>query len=293
VPGILHQGILSLFRDDPWLAHDLLGLERPVDGVPVDRSNELDVDNHRSSQINPIYPDVVLVYKDPNNPKRGIVISVETQLEADPEKRWQILGYQGLLALLHRVDVHVVIVSFSRAYSRLVRSWADCLPRTDALIVDADVVSVLTPQQARARPAAAVLVAALHGARRNIDMARVAIAAVQHLPDHQRHRYTATILAALPKPQRATVIEELPMNDRNPLWAIEKRSGTYQLGREEGRRTALIELILEMLEVRGVAVDEDARARICAEQALRTLKRWALAAPEVSQVSQLFKRSRK
>jgi hypothetical protein len=53
VPGILHQGILSLFRDDAWLAHDLLGLRRPVHGTPIDRSNELDVDGGRALQINP------------------------------------------------------------------------------------------------------------------------------------------------------------------------------------------------------------------------------------------------
>jgi hypothetical protein len=197
----------------------LLGLERPVDGIPVDRSNELDVDNHLSMQVNPIYPDVV---------------------------------------------------------------------------------SLMTPDRARAHPAAAVLVAALHGARRNIDMARIAIAAIQHLPEHQRHRYTATIVAALPEPQRTTLIEELPMNDRNPLWGIEKRSGTYQLGlsngreegrqegRQEGRRATLIELILAVLEARGIAVDADAVAHILAEQALPTLERWALAAREVTQVAQLF-----
>jgi hypothetical protein len=292
VPGILHQGIRTLFRDAPWLGFDLLGLERPIDGTPIDRSNELDVDARRPLQINPIFPDVVLVYKDPNNPEHGIVIFIEAQLEADPDKRWQILGYQGLLALLHHLDVHAVIVSFSRAYSRLVRSWADRSPSIDALILDADTVSVMTLDQALAYPAAAVLVAALHGARGNIDMARIAIAAIEHLPEEQRHGYTATILAALPLRQRAKLIEELPVNERNALWAIEKRSGTYQIGRQEGRqegrRTTLIELIFAVLEVRGIAIDPSSAARIRAEQTLRTLERWAAAAREVTRVSALF-----
>jgi GNAT superfamily N-acetyltransferase len=308
VPGILHQGVLSLYRDDPWLAHDLLGLDRPVDGTPIDRSNELDVHGQRTLQIDPIFPDVVLVYIDPKDRKRGIVIFIEAQLEADPEKRWQILGYQGLLALLHRVDVHVVIVSFSRAYSRLVRRWANCLPRIDALILDADTVGVMTLKQARARPAAAVLVAALHGFRGNIDMARIAIAAIKRLPERRRQGYTATILAALPERQRDTLIKELPVNERNALWEIEKRSGTYLLGckegrkkgrqegrlegrkkgREEGRASTLIELILAVLDVRGIAVDAANTARIRAERALPTLERWAAEAREVTKVSQLF-----
>jgi GNAT superfamily N-acetyltransferase len=234
----------------------------------------------------------VLVYKDPSNPKRGIVIFIEAQLEADPEKRWQILVYQSLLARLHQLDVHVVIVSFSRAYSRMVRRWATCLPRIDAMIIDADTVPVMTLEQARAHPAAAVLVAALRGARGNIDMARIAVAAIQHLPEHQRHGYTVTILAALPQRQRTTLIEELPVNERNALWEIEKRSGTYQLGRQEGRqegrRTTLIELILAVLDVRGIAVDPTSAARIRAEQALPTLERWALAVREVPRASALF-----
>jgi hypothetical protein len=243
-------------------------------------------------RINPIYPDVVLVYVDPNDPARGIVIFIEAQLEADPDKRWQLLVYQSLLARLHRLDVHVVVVSFSRAYSRMVRRWADCLPRIDALIIDADTVPVMTLDQARAHPTAAVLVAALHGARRNIDMARIAVAAIQHLPERQRHGYTATILSALPRRQRTILIEELPVNERNALWAIEKRSGTYQLGlsngRQEGRRKTLIELILAVLEVRGISVDASSIDRIRAEQALPTLERWAAAAREVNRASELF-----
>jgi hypothetical protein len=174
----------------------------------------------------------------------------------------------------------------------MVRRWADCLPRIDALIIDADTVPVMTLDQARAHPTAAVLVAALHGARRNIDMARIAVAAIQHLPERQRHGYTATILSALPRRQRTILIEELPVNERNALWAIEKRSGTYQLGlsngRQEGRRKTLIELILAVLEVRGISVDASSIDRIRAEQALPTLERWAAAAREVNRASELF-----
>jgi hypothetical protein len=155
----------------------------------------------------------------------------------------------------------------------------------------------MTPKQARARPAAAVLVAALHGSRGNIDMARIAIAAIKRLPERRRQGYAATILAALPKRQRDTLMKELPVNERNALWEIEKRSGTYQLGRKEGRKkgrqegraTTLIELILAVLDVRGIAVDAASLARIRAERALPTLERWAAEAREVSKVSQLFK----
>jgi hypothetical protein len=79
VPGVLHQGVLALIRDDPWLGFDLLGQVRPVDGTPIDRSNELDHDGSRILQINPVYPDVVLIFEDPINLEQGIVICLEAQ----------------------------------------------------------------------------------------------------------------------------------------------------------------------------------------------------------------------
>jgi hypothetical protein len=60
----------------PLDTRPLLGPGRPAHGTPIDRSNELDIDGHRSLPINLIYPDVVLVHKDPDDLKR-IVLFVE------------------------------------------------------------------------------------------------------------------------------------------------------------------------------------------------------------------------
>jgi flagellar biosynthesis/type III secretory pathway protein FliH len=316
VPGVLHQGIISIAKDDPWLAHDLLGLERPVDGTPIDRANTLDRDSGRPWQVNPIYPDLVLIFQDPADPTHGIVLCLEAQRKPAPEKRWQISLYQAALAWEHELDVEVVVVSFSRAFSRLVRSWAHSSPKIEALVLDADNVPPMTLEQARARPTAAVLAAALHGVRGNIEVARIAIAAILELPEKQRDRYANTILAALPVRQRAIVRKELPVKQRDELWEIEKRSGTYhegrktgrkegrekgreegrkagrEEGREEGRREAanryLVEMILAMLEVRGIAVDAASKSRIQTEKRTSTLERWASAAREVEHVTELF-----
>jgi hypothetical protein len=300
VPGILHQGILDLSRDDPWLGFDVLEQTRPVDGTPVERSNELDRDGARALQVHPVYPDVVLLVRDPIDPDVGIVICVEAQRYADPEKYWQICLYVALLQHKHRLTVKVVIVSFSQAFSQMVRSWATRSPPIDALLLDASSVPLMTLEQARARPTAAVLAAALHGSGGNIDMARIAISAIQNVPEQRRHGYTATVLAALPERERAQLIEELPVTQRDELWEIEKRSGTYLLGRREGhqegrqeghregRRTTLAELILTVLELRGVAVDPISVDRIRAEESLPTLERWAIVAREVGRVSELF-----
>jgi hypothetical protein len=230
----------------------------------------------------------VLIFQDPSDPECGIVICLEAQRYPDPNKYWQICLYIALLRHKHRLMVKVVIVSFSKSFSKLVRSWAAFDPPIHALLLDADSVPTMTLEQARARPTATVLAAALHGVRGNIEMARIAMTAIQDLPEERRHGYSATILAALPKRQRNRLMKELPVKQRDELWEIEKRSGTYLLGRQEGRQETLAELVLTVLDVRGVDVDPTSAARIRAEQSLPILERWAIAAREVGRVAELF-----
>jgi flagellar biosynthesis/type III secretory pathway protein FliH len=151
-----------------------------------------------------------------------------------------------------------------------------------------------------------VLAGALHGFRGNLDAARVAIAAIRGLPKRQREIYTRTILAALPERLHNQLEKELPVSQQDPLWEIEMQDGSYQKGLRAGRkeglerglergserglergRRAMINLILTVLEVRGVAVDRKSKARIRGA-AFPTLERWASAVREVTGVSELF-----
>ena len=86
----------------------------------------------------------------------------------------------------------------------------------------------------------------------------------------------------------------------NELWDIERRSIAYQdgleagrlegsqEGRQEGRMSTLVELILAVLEVRGIEIDEDTRARIHDCDSLPTLQDWARRAREVKLARELF-----
>jgi hypothetical protein len=302
VPGTLHQGLLSLFCDDPWLAFDLLGIKRPVEGTPLDRRSDIDRDAAQLQKIKSRYPDLVLVYRDPENRKRGVVICIEAQSTLNRKKRWRIPGYHGALADDHELETWVVIASFSRSFSAAIRVWSSGPPpRIDALLLDVDSVPVFgTLEQALARPTAAVLVAALHGSAGNLEAARMAIEACRGLPEQQRQRYNATVLAALPKSLRHQMMGEMSVDEQDKLMDIERRSGTYFVGHEaglakgieqgieQGRRMTLIELILALCEVRGVAVDPEAEAKVRACESLPTLQRWARAARSVTQIAQLF-----
>jgi hypothetical protein len=303
VPGVLHQGILSLLKDDPWLGFDVPGIERPVDGTPIDRRTELDHDGKRVGQIDPRFPDLVMVYRDPIDKNRGAVLCFEAQRKNDPGKYARTVMYIALLLDEHGLPIWVIFVSFSRAFSAAARSWSSRRPPVEAIVLDVDNVPCMTLEQARQRPTAAVLAGALHGYTGNVEAVRIAMAAIQDLPKRQRERYTRTLLAALPEKHRTTLTQELPVQQRDELWEIEQQSGTYRLGlrtgreqgleqgleqgREQGRRATLAELILAMLEVRGIPVDPDSKARI-ENAALPTLERWASASREVTRVSGLF-----
>ncbi|WP_146156213.1 hypothetical protein [Enhygromyxa salina] len=319
---MLHQGILSVFCDDPWLPFDLLGLARPSLGTLVDRRTEVDsLPTDAKSQ--PVgLPDLVLCAREPGDPRRGVVICIEVQLERDEAKRYSIPFYQAALAKRHQLPCWVFVVSFSPALSAAVVAWSEGPPpRVEAEVIDAGNVPVPTSvEQAIARPTAAVLAAALHGYGGDLNAARLGIQACGGLPDETRLRYTRTILAALSKRRRELLIKELPVQQRDKLWEIERQSGTFLLGveqgleqgleqgreqgreqgleqgreqgleqgREQGRRETLVELILALLEVRGIAVDRAAEARIRGCEALVTLQSWARGAREVSDVHALF-----
>jgi hypothetical protein len=302
VPGVLHQGILRILRDDPWLVFDLLGIARPVDGTPVDRRTELDRDSKRPGQIDPVYPDVVLVYSDPENPRRGIVICGEAQMKPDPHKYKRVVVYVALLVEEYDLPVEAAFISFSHAFTVSVATWAHRKPPVLALVLHCDNVPLMTLEQARQRPTAAVLAGALHGFRGNLEAARIAIAAIRDVPKRRREIYTRTILAAVPERLQKKLKKELPVAQRDELWEIEKQSGTYKLGLRAGRRAgrkeglekgleksrrSLINLILTVLEVRGIAVDRKSKAHI-RRAAFPTLERWASAVREVTRVSELL-----
>ena len=70
MPGTLHQGLLEIFKEDPWLPFDVLGLRRPVDGCPIDRRAEIDGDGKQPWTLSQKYPDLVLVHRDADDDKQ-------------------------------------------------------------------------------------------------------------------------------------------------------------------------------------------------------------------------------
>jgi hypothetical protein len=288
MPGTLHQGILALLQEDPWLAFDVLGVERPIHGTPIDRQGEIERNGKKPGEVRQGYPDLVMVYRDPKRRRRGVVITIEAQKDYDADKRWMIPVYHANLAEKHRLQTWSVVVSLSKQMSRSIRAWRKGEPpRLDVLLLDVETVpkSPWLDDSAR-RPTAAVLVGALHGYAGDFDAARRGFHAALSMGGQRGRRHGMTVLAALPQQQRERLIGELPMQEQHSWMDVERRSGTYHFGARE----ALVDAIVELLDERRVKVDAPSEAKIRGCTHLPTLKRWVRRAVHVSCVADLFKR---
>lgn len=295
MPGVLHQGILDLLCDDPWLPFDILGRDRPGSGPVRDRRAEVEGLPDAPKRVQIGLPDLVLT-SEANADTPGVVLCVEAQGRRDDSKRYAIPFYHGALAHRHQRPTWVIVVSFSRAMSRALDRWS-CgpPPRVDAVLLDAATVPVPYAPVACARPSAAVLAASLHGCRGDIEAARAGIHACQSLPPKLRLRYIRTILAAVSEPLRKRLEMEIPV-ENNPLWEIERRSSPYVYGRregleqglEQGRREGRREVLLSVLEARGLDIDPHTRARIESCDDLDTLRTWARRAALARSVDDLW-----
>jgi hypothetical protein len=294
--GTLHQGILALFQEDPWLAFDILGLARPVAGKPIDRRSEVERDGKGKFTVRAGFPDLVLVHRHARVKRRGIVITVEAQKDFDPDKRWSIPVYQSHLADDHRLGCWAVVVSLDPQMSKALRAWRHGDPPVvDVLLLDIESVPKSWLDDAARNPMAAVLAGALHGYAGDLDAARRAFQFTQTMAGKQRRRHGMTILAALSEDERERLIGELPMQDQHDWMDVERRSGTYHFGVKEGReqgleqgRRALVEVLFDLLAERGLKVSTRARAKIRKCEDLPTLQRWVRKAVHATSVAELL-----
>jgi hypothetical protein len=159
----------------------------------------------------------------------------------------------------------------------------------------------------RSRPHACLLRAFFHPD--DLPALRLAVEAAGMLPQHDRHRLTAMLIEFTESPMSETLRDYLRSIDEEPEpdawdrsragWQRAHREGVAEgrslgvaegrsLGVAEGRLRAKAEALLDVLELRGLAVDEDTRARVLAQTDLATLERWYARAKQVDTLAALF-----
>jgi len=286
-----HEGLVLLFRNRPALAPELL---QGALGLGLPAWSEARVESAELTEVVPTQyrADLVVLLLE-CKPVFAIVVEVQLSRDEDKRKTWPLY----LTSLRSRVGCPTALLVVAPEAS--VARW--CAQPIELghpgfvlqpLVAGPDAIPVLTDKQAaRQDPELAVLSAMAHGrAELGKTIAQTVLAAVEGLEAEKVRLYVDLALSSL--------------NDvaREALEAL-MRSGTYEYqsefarryvaqGRAEGLQEGLqrgeVEALFEVLDARGIAVDEAAREQIMACTELAQLKLWLRKAVTARSVQELF-----
>ncbi len=214
----------------------------------------------------------------------GIV--VEVQLRPNSDKRFTWPAYVAGLRARLRCPACVLVVTPTEATAKWCRAPIDLGPGSafSPLVLGPTSVPVIDDiAVAELDPELAVLSVLAHGKKPHAErIGRAALMATLSLSDERQVVYSDLVFAALSQAARAA-LEDLMAGGTYEFQSdfAKKHQAT---GRAEGRA----ESILDVLEARGLAVSDDARARILACTDAAQLAAWVRKAVTAASVEELF-----
>ena len=293
MPSLLHEAIVTLFRNRPVLAPELVrdALHAPVpsfDGVRVADANLTEV------VPTELRADLVLLLDAQRDAVPRAAMIVEVQLATDADKRWTWPAYVATLRARLRCEVALLVVTTDDAVAR----WA-ARPITTGhpgftlapMVLGPGSLAAVNEDATQARaPERAVLSAVLHARSADApEMARAALQAVRGLDDERAELYVDLVLASLGDVARA-VLEAL-MASRSDRFLSDAFKRNYAQGREEGRQEGRAEAraddVLRVLAARGIEVPADLRERILSCTDLARLDTWLARAVTASSAAEV------
>ncbi|NVB37121.1 hypothetical protein G6O69_04715 [Pseudenhygromyxa sp. WMMC2535] len=299
MPSTLHQGIARILIDEPPLAfrilRELFGLDLPALRDLRARHSVIDRFAPCFGDTHELRPDGVLCGDHPTDPHGGVGIVIEAQRRPDRQKAARLWVYWALVA----EELGYVTALLVIALSDQVSAWARGLgkrqlpPRDALLVVDRQNMPVVTTVDDPQRPGWAMLSGIIHAAHGNLEPFTVALKAVLRLEDQRRWRYASYMLSALDEDDRELILGAMNMQTHE-ISDIERRSVAFHDGRaegldeglakgldegrakglDEGLAKGLQQLVLTILELRGLALSDAQRERVIACSELTQLERW-------------------
>lgn len=280
MPSLVHDALVTLFRNRPTLAPELL---RDALHAPVPAFDHVRIGDATLGEIVPTEyrADLVLLLEGASPGATRSALVVEAQLGRDPDKRWSWPVYlTGLRARL-RCDVALLVVTADAA----VASWAATPIATGhpgwvlaPLVLGPSVVpAVHDAAAATLAPELAVLSAMVHGQDEDaVEIGMAALAAASGLDEERARLYADLVFLSVHGRARAT-LEALMNSDKYEYQSDFARRYVAQ-GRAEGRAEGRAHAVLAVLAARAIDVPEDARARIAACTDVELLDRWLVRA---------------
>jgi hypothetical protein len=254
MPFHLHRSLIALFRNRPGLAAELLA---GAPGGPVAAFADAGLVSGDLTDLTPTEyrADAVVMLYQAGSAVTAVV--VEVQLRRDRDRRWIWPVYLATLRARYRCPVVLLVVCLDRR----VADW--CATPIDLghpswtlrpLVLGPDLIPMVTDaKQAIDDLELAILSMVAHVARP--DWSKVAdavLTAFDTTKNEHAYSYHDIVIASLPAAARRT-------------WEALMSTGTYRYHSEFARRhfsEGEAKAVLTVLEARGIAVPEEARARI-------------------------------
>jgi hypothetical protein len=293
--SMLHEGLLLLFRNRPTLAPELL---QGALGLKLPHWTEARVESAELTEVVPTEyrADLVVLLLD-GKPIFAIVVEVQLSRDEDKRKSWPLY----LTSLRSRVGcpTALLVVAPDAAVAR----W--CAQPIELghpgfilqpLVMGPDAIPVVLDEQvARKDPELAVLSAMAHGHEEvGAAIAHTVLAAMVGLDAERIRLYVDLTINSLSEATRYALEAVMQsgtyeyQSEFARKYVAQGREEGRQEGREEGRHEGEQAALFEVLDARGLQVDEGVRQRILACKDLSQLKLWLRKAVSVESAQELF-----
>jgi len=300
--SLLHEALVELIAEHPELLlpalQEQLGVLHPNPDVELRcRRGEAS-----QSRVPPLRADLGLEFHRPGESDPFAAITIEIQLSKDDDKPFSWLLYHAGQHYCLRVPSFLLVVT----NDPVIAAWAAGPFRSGMVTMRPLVVGptqfppVTDPEEAKRSLERTLLSGLVHANEPvAVDIGIALAVALDASPDDTGLYYWDTLLAALGDALRSTLEMQLEHWKPRSEWGKrlyadgqtagldEGRAEGMAEGKAEGKRLGKLEFLAELLSKRGLAIDDELRARLdhCTDEA--QLQRWfdrALTATTVAAV---------
>lgn len=291
MPSQHHEVIIDLFRNQPDMIAPLLtalGCRVPDYEKVRTESGELPV-----LAPTEYHADSVAVFHGADAPVLAVV--VEVQLRRDPDKLWSWPVYVAALRARWKCPTILLVLCPDRRTARWAAEPIDFgyghpAARLTPLVLDPSAVPVITDlDTATELPELAVLSALAHPTHPdNRAVFEALFAALSTMSVDRASLYYDFILSRLPRAARAAWEALMTAGLRDYRYQSEYARKYFADGELSGEQRGEARALLEVLDARGLAVSDEARARITGCADTDQLAHWIRRAVVITTTEELF-----
>ncbi|MFF5146005.1 hypothetical protein ACFY6U_40880 [Streptomyces sp. NPDC013157] len=289
--GSSHEALHRIFQKDPGLLTHAL---QRVLGVPFPETREFAAMNVDLTEIEPVERRVDTLLRAETDEGTYLLV-VESQGEVDGRKRGSWPYYLSYLYEKYRCEPVLIVITQSAATAKWaaqpiqlgLRGWESLTVRP--LVLGPENVPVIADEREAVRDVPlAVLSAMTHGRGRNAAAIPESLAAALKTIDRDSAAvFVQFVDSCLVDPRAKQMWRDL-MTAMQYFWRHPLAEQVRAEGREEGRVQQCAEMVLRVLEWRGVPVSDAVRERVGACTDLDQLEVWAQRAVHVTDAAELF-----